>query len=358
MRFSTVGANTNRCSVVDNYTEPTYTTLMNKSWSVELFDEATKTFYQQLFTQWGLRVESQLAIFFRSRTIDLVVHCAETERQRLAGTVFSHFRLLNALEFKGVHDPLTLTDYNRILLRAWGLGALSGRSKQRQSAFLQQILQDERYQLPSQRTVTIVCVTRPDRILDELHSELRFSPTEEPGIYYSDQSLGQWIIHPSELALVPKNYPLLPLARGEKLARFTELCLQASLTDYLQLIIDVGLMTDPDVIWRKLMEMNDMKTMIREDTWPYIEEYLRTVPEVLEKIPTFQEALAEREQRGEQRGEVSAQQQMLLHVLRHKFGDIPATLINRIKATTDATQLTQWLDQTLDATTMAELDLT
>ena len=93
-----------------------------------------------------------------------------------------------------------------------------------------------------------------------------------------------------------------------------------------------------------------MKPMIREDTWPYIEKYLRRVPEVLDKIPTFQEALAERE--------LSGQQQMLLHALRHKFGDIPATLINRLEATTDAIQLTQWLDQTLDATTMAELDLT
>ncbi|MEZ4866332.1 MAG: hypothetical protein R3C14_33755 [Caldilineaceae bacterium] len=78
----------------------------------------------------------------------LVVQCGDVERQRLAGTVFRHFRLLNALEFKGVHDPLTLTDYNRILLRAWGQGALSGRSRRQQSAFLQQITQDERYQLP------------------------------------------------------------------------------------------------------------------------------------------------------------------------------------------------------------------
>jgi len=92
-----------------------------------------------------------------------------------------------------------------------------------------------------------------------------------------------------------------------------------------------------------------MKTMIREETWPYIEEYLRSVPEVLDKIPTFQEALDERE--------LSAQQQMLLHVLRHKFGEIPVAIVNRIEATTDTAQLTQWLDQTLDAPTLDELDL-
>ncbi|MEZ4866331.1 MAG: hypothetical protein R3C14_33750 [Caldilineaceae bacterium] len=74
-------------------------------------------------------------------------------------------------------------------------------------------------------------MTRPERILDELGSELRFVATAEPGIYHSDQSLPQWIIHPSELSLAPKNYPLLPLARGEKLAQFIELCLQAGLTD-------------------------------------------------------------------------------------------------------------------------------
>ena len=91
---------------------------MTNARTEEPFDDSTKTFYQQLFTRWGIQAESQLAIFFRSRTIDLVVHCGEADRRHLAETVFSHFRLLNALELKGVHDPLTLIDYNRILLRA------------------------------------------------------------------------------------------------------------------------------------------------------------------------------------------------------------------------------------------------
>ena len=330
----------------------------------EPFDESTKQFYQQLFTRWGLQVASQLAIFFRRRTIDLVVQCTEADRQRLHTTVFGHFRLLNALELKGVHDPLTLTDYNRILMRAWGLGAVTDRSKQRQSAFLKQLIQDKRYQLPSQRTVTVVCVTRPERILDELGGELRFQATAEPGIYHCDQVLPQWIIHPTELTLTPKNYPLLPLARGEKLAQFIELCLVEGLTDYLQLILDIGLATDPDVIWRKILEVKAMKPMIHEETWPYIDEYLRKVPEVLQKLPTFQDALAASEERGEQRGEqrgeelgaLHARRQTLLSLLQHKFGPLPAAVVEQVNATTNLTRLDQWLLQVLDADHLTAID--
>jgi hypothetical protein len=113
------------------------------------------------------------------------------------------------------------------MMRAWGL---------------------EHCLLPNQMTVTIVCVTRPDTILDKFKQELRFVQIEG-GI--SDDVLGRWIIHPSELALVEKNYPLLPLARGEKLSQFISLCVREGLNDYLQLIIDIGVATDPELIWRR-----------------------------------------------------------------------------------------------------------
>ncbi|MEZ4866330.1 MAG: hypothetical protein R3C14_33745 [Caldilineaceae bacterium] len=95
-----------------------------------------------------------------------------------------------------------------------------------------------------------------------------------------------------------------------------------------------------------------MKPMIREETWPYIAEYLRSVPEVLEKLPTFQEALDEREQRGEQR----ARQQTLLLLLEHKFGAIPAAIRSQIDHTTDLSQLDQWLLQVMDRDTLAAID--
>ena len=172
--------------------------------------------------------------------------------------------------------------------------------------------------------------------------------------------LPQWIIHPTELTLTPKNYPLLPLARGEKLAQFIELCLVEGLTDYLQLILDIGLATDPDVIWRKILEVKAMKPMIHEETWSYIDEYLRKVPEVLQKLPTFQDALAASEERGEERGEqlgaLHARRQTLLSLLQHKFGPLPAAVVEQVNATTNLTRLDQWLLQVLDADHLTAID--
>ncbi|MBV7335879.1 hypothetical protein KFU94_48090 [Chloroflexi bacterium TSY] len=34
-----------------------------------------------------------------------------------------------------------------------------------------------------------------------------------------------------------------------------------------------------------------MELTIREETWPYIDEFFRNVPEAMRKVPTFQEAL-------------------------------------------------------------------
>ncbi|MCB0065309.1 MAG: hypothetical protein KDE19_24460 [Caldilineaceae bacterium] len=107
----------------------------------------------------------------------------------------------------------------------------------------------------------MICVTRPARLLDELADVLGFVATEETGVYHCNQTLPQWIIHPTALAVIPKHYPLLPLVRGAKLAQFIDHCLQAGLTDYLPLVVAMGLATDPEVIWRQL------PVRLRHHTW-------------------------------------------------------------------------------------------
>jgi hypothetical protein len=86
------------------------------------------------------------------------------------------------------------------------------------------------------------------KILNQLKDEYQFVKTDEDGIYHCQERLSQWIICPSELALVPKNYPLLPLAKGPKLTQFVSLCFQQNLFDYLRLIMDIGRYTDPNAI--------------------------------------------------------------------------------------------------------------
>jgi hypothetical protein len=321
------------------------------------FDDSVKSFYRRFFERLGMQAVSQYETFARSRAIDLVVECTEVDRLRLQPTIFAHFRLLNALELKGIHDPLTLADYNRIMMRGWGLGLRKVGDGEAETEEVQRLAPSdhESYLFPDKRTITIVCVTRPTRILNQLRDQLRFLPTNQAGVYFCDSQLPQWIIHPTELALVPGNYPLLPLARGEKLAQFIEVCAREGLTDYLQLVLDVGLTTDPYVIWNKILEVKQMKAIVPEETWPLVDRFLRETPEVLEKLTIFQEVL-DRERRAEQQGEQRGRQQTLLLVLRHKFGGLPEDVVKRIEATNDSEQLERWIEQALDANMLTEIE--
>lgn len=321
------------------------------------FDDTTKAYYRRYFENLQISAIAQYEVFARSRAIDLLVTCPATDRQKLTDTVFAHFRAVNALEFKGYHDPLTAVNFNVIMMRAWGIGAIEKEKAEKEQAE-QAVESTDPFkafppsaiaEMPDQRTVTIVCVTRPTKILDDLRANFCFAPTAEPGIYCNhEHQLPVWIIHPTELALKPANYPLLPLARGAKLAQFIELCIQQGLVDYLRLTLDIGLLNDPSVVWRKIMEAVQMKVEIREDTWPYIDEFFRSVPEALQKVSTVQEALDEREQRGIR--------QSILRVLRHKFGALPANVIQMIEAIHNVEQLEQRLERALDSTSLSDFN--
>ncbi|MCB0063111.1 MAG: hypothetical protein KDE19_13395 [Caldilineaceae bacterium] len=316
------------------------------------FDDTAKTRYRTYFEKRGIRAIPQYEVFSLSRATDLVVECTDVDIQTLQDTAFAHFRQINALEFKGIHDPLTAADLNVIMLRAWGIGAFDKNKKtknQEASQRLTFLSAKEIAEIPHQRTVTIICVTRPQRVLDTLQAAFGFKPTDEPGVYCDNaQKIPTWIIHPTELALTPSNYVLLPLARGKKLEQFIELCLAQGLVEYLQLTLDIGLVSEPDVIWQKMMEVFGMTLTVREDTWPYIDEFFRNVPEAMQKVSTVQEALEEREHQ--------VQRRMLIRFLQHKFGDIPANVMQQIIRTSDSHLLEEWMDQGIDANSLADIN--
>ena len=53
---------------------------------------------------------------------------------------------------------------------------------------------------------------------------------------------------------------------------------------------------------------------------------------------------------------ITIQRQTLIHVLQHKFGQLPQLVLDQIGTTTDHDQLTQWLDSALDAKALTEID--
>jgi len=329
----------------------------------EPYDETAKTFFHRLFMNWGIEVETEREVFSHSRKIDLVVKCSDTDHAQLQNTPFAHFRQLNSLEFKGINDPLTVANYFRIMMRVWALG---DQEREQQKLANKEKTTDgkddtsEPLILANQLTVTIICVTRPDSILRQLENDYRFVKTEENGIYHCDEVLGKWIIYPSELDLVPKNYPLLSLAQGKKLDKFISQCLSDGLTDYLQLIIDIGLATDPNVIWQKILEVSKVKYQIREETWPIIDQFFQEMPEAIGKLPTFQSALTSAQQQslqqGLQQGKQIGEQKTLIRQLHRKFPQVPPGIVQHINDTSDLEQLDEWLDQIILAHELADID--
>ncbi|EDN72485.1 hypothetical protein BGS_0754 [Beggiatoa sp. SS] len=254
------------------------------------------------------------------------------------------------------------------MMRAWGLGALASENEEDEETNTDALDEETTDEVdnsklnsyPSLRTLTIVCVTKPIKLLNKMKDEVRFVK-QDAGIYNCEEGFSQWIICPSELALVEKNYPLLPLARGKKLSEFISLCLREGLTNYLQLIIDIGLATDPKVIWEKILEIKQMKPQIHEDTWPYIERYFRELPEEMWKIGVIREALAESEWRGHQvgkdEGALHTQQRTLIRQLQRKFSPIPDSVRKKIESSEDIDQLDNWLDQVIAADSLTNTGL-
>jgi len=154
----------------------------------EPFDETAKAFYHRFFKNWGIEVETEREVFSRSRKIDLVVTCANVDRSKLQQTVFTHFRQLNALELKGIHDPLTVDEYNLIVMRANGLGVPKYKRKSASTPEKKDANKSKPSQLLNEITVTIICVTRPNKILNELEKEYRFVQ-KEAGIYSKKLSI-------------------------------------------------------------------------------------------------------------------------------------------------------------------------
>jgi len=153
------------------------------------YDSAYKEFYERLFQNWNIPVETQVEVSRRAKSIDVVIKCDVEKIKRLKKTAFWFFRRVNSLELKSPEDPLNLPDYMTIVSRTYGLLAKG---------------EKEEEQLPTNATLTIVCSVRPDKILDDLQTELCFVHTSEPGIYLNTQRIEERIIVSTELDVIEK----------------------------------------------------------------------------------------------------------------------------------------------------------
>ena len=298
------------------------------------YDSVYKTFYERLFQRWKVPVETQVEVSRQARAIDVVIQCEEEHLQQLQETCFWFFRRVNALELKSPEDPLDLADYMRIVSRAYGLLAKQA---------------NETNQLPTNASITILCSVRPNKLLDDLQSELCFERTAESGIYLRQQEIERRIIVSTELDVIEKNYPLLILAKGKKLLEFFEQVVMKGLTEYVEILFQVGVSIDPETLTEGVRKMAEMHPEFKANLERALEKLFDFSPESIERIAPFRKALEEER--------INAKWEDLTLLLESKFGPISKELASQLESVHDVDELTQLYKRALKAQTLEEVGL-
>ncbi len=304
------------------------------------YDSAYKAFYERLFQGWNIPVETQVEVSRRAKSIDVVIWCETRHLQRLQGTAFAHFRRINTLEPKGPEDPLNRANYMLIVSRAYGLLA-----KQKAEAD----------GLPQHATINIVCSVRPDTILDRLQSELRFFPTDEPGVYLCDQEIPRRIFVATELEVVEKNYPLLILAKGAKLLEFFERIVEEGLDEYVEIVFQVAVDIDPETLIEGVRKMAGRHAKLTPGLRRALNAWFTEHPEEIHETEVIRKAIEEREKNAMNDAILQAKREDLSLLLETRFGTLSSELVSKLDAVRDVDELTRLYKRALQAQTLEEI---
>lgn len=155
------------------------------------------------------------------------------------------------------------------------------------------------------------------------------------------------------MEVTPRNYALLPLARGQTLASFVDVCLRQRRLGDLRLVLDIGLLTDPRVIWHKIREVGEMRAVLPEETWEDIDRFFREAPEAREKLPFLRETIED----SRREGEIQQLQQVLLRMVQQRLSRVPPETARRVQETKDLATLNRWLDALLEDRLPADMGL-
>ncbi|MBC8458376.1 MAG: hypothetical protein H8D67_10315, partial [Deltaproteobacteria bacterium] len=248
----------------------------------------------------------------------------------------------NDLELKSPEDPLDLTDYMTIVSRAYGLLA-----KQ----------ENEVYQLPTNATLTTVCSVRPKKLLEDLQSELQFFPTSEPGIYFSEQRIEERIIVATEVEVIEKNYPLLILAKGKKLLEFFEEVVMKGLTEYVEILLEVGVFTDPETMIEGVRKMSERHHELTPGLKRALENWFEDYPQHIHEMVPIRRVLEEEKRNASMNAMIQAKREDLSLLLESKFGSLSKEFVSRLEAVRDVDELTQLYKRALEAQTLEEVGI-
>jgi len=194
-----------------------------------------------------------------------------------------------------------------------------------------------------------------------MKKEFDFFPTKEPGVYLSNKpGIETRIIVATELDVVEKNYPLLILAKGEKLLEFFEEIVRKNLTGYVEIIFQVGVSIDPETLIEGVRRMRERSPKFQASLERALTNLFTFSPESMERISPFRDVLEEQRRELEERernATIQAKREALSLILENKFGPLSEEIVSRLFAVSDVDELDKMLRRALDAQTLDEVGI-
>ena len=184
------------------------------------WDAFYKQVLQEFFQKHKVAITTEVEVGRLPKTIDIAVICSQEEAQRLAlASPFTFFTKHNLLEFKSSSDPLTSTEYKRIMARAYLYMAEMG--------------------LDDLSLLTVCAVTsgKPIKVLKKMPKLVKFSNLSD-ALYKSDK-FPFYVVVIAELPIEERNYPLLLFSKGKKRKAFLKELVRKGATEYLRLAYEL-----------------------------------------------------------------------------------------------------------------------
>jgi hypothetical protein len=209
------------------------------------WDALYKQVLTRFFQKEKVTVNTEVEVGRLPRTIDLALVCSHEETQRLAfSSPFTFLAKHNLLEFKSPSDPLTSTEYKRIMARAY--------------LYMAEVSLDDLSML----TVCAVTSGKPVKVLNKIPQLVKFSIVSD-ALYKSD-NFPFYVLVVAELAIEERNYPLLLFSKGRKRKEFLKELVRKGAIEYLRLAYQLY----PDDV---------MEVFSMSKDFPTLEENIRVI---------------------------------------------------------------------------------
>jgi hypothetical protein len=168
-----------------------------------------------LFSGLQIPIKTEQEVSRKPRTIDIVITCTEEDIEKAKReTPFDFLSKNNIIAFKSVTDPLTISEYHKIVARAHFYIA-------------------ENELTASDTIICAVCSSYPRKVLRQSQDTVEFRMIT-PWHYVSNEKIPFHVIIIRRLKTEFKNYPLLLFAPILKFKEFVEHAVENNRLTYLE----------------------------------------------------------------------------------------------------------------------------